>query len=76
MSTKTVDVLEAQNNLAELLSQLVEGTEIIITKGDTPVARLVPIGLKRGRVAGLHPGAAWMSEDFDAPLPDEFWAGV
>jgi hypothetical protein len=25
------------------------------------------------RVAGLHPGAIWASEDFDEPLPDEFW---
>ncbi len=27
------------------------------------------------RVAGLHPGIAWVSEDFDEPLPDEFWLG-
>lgn len=76
MSTKTVDVLEAQNNLAELLSLVGDGTEIILTKGDKPIARLVPIDMKGARVAGLHRGAAWMSEDFDAPLPDEFWAGA
>lgn len=28
------------------------------------------------RVAGLHAGMVWMSEDFDAPLSDEFWLGV
>jgi hypothetical protein len=22
----------------------------------------------------LHAGAAWTSDDFDAPLPDDFWA--
>ncbi len=27
------------------------------------------------RIAGLHPGAITMAEDFDAPLPDEFWLG-
>lgn len=27
------------------------------------------------RVLGLHPGAIWTSEDFDDPLPDEFWLG-
>lgn len=26
------------------------------------------------RVLGLNPGA-WMSDDFDAELPDEFWFG-
>ncbi len=27
------------------------------------------------RVAELHPGAIRISEDFDQPLPDEFWTG-
>ncbi|MEL6526763.1 MAG: DUF2281 domain-containing protein [Chloroflexota bacterium] len=27
------------------------------------------------RVPGLHAGTTWMSDDFDAPLPDEFWLG-
>jgi hypothetical protein len=25
------------------------------------------------RIAGLHAGAIHTSEDFDEPLPDEFW---
>ena len=27
------------------------------------------------RVAGLHSGQIWMSDDFNDPLPDEFWLG-
>ena len=27
------------------------------------------------RTPGLHSGAILATEDFDAPLPDEFWAG-
>jgi hypothetical protein len=27
------------------------------------------------RVAGLHNGSIWISPDFDAPLPDNFWTG-
>ncbi len=27
------------------------------------------------RIPGLHSGKVWMSEDFDDPLPDEFWLG-
>ncbi len=34
-----------------------------------------PIPIKAVRVAGLHAGMAWMSDDFDEPLPDEFWLG-
>ena len=27
------------------------------------------------RIFGLHEGQGWMSEDFNDPLPDEFWVG-
>lgn len=27
------------------------------------------------RILGMHPGAIWTSDDFDDPLPDEFWLG-
>lgn len=27
------------------------------------------------RVAGLHAGMVWISDDFDEPLPDAFWLG-
>jgi hypothetical protein len=27
------------------------------------------------RIMGLHRGMIWMSDDFDDPLPDEFWFG-
>jgi hypothetical protein len=27
------------------------------------------------RIPGLHQGQIWMSEDFNQPLPDEFWLG-
>lgn len=29
----------------------------------------------RPHVAGLDKGAAWMRDDFDAELPDDFWLG-
>lgn len=82
--TKTVDIRDAQAQLPELLSLALKGDEVIILEGDRAVARLVPIaqedqpaeGLKvQERVAGLHRGAIWTSEDFDDPLPDEFWLG-
>jgi hypothetical protein len=27
------------------------------------------------RIAGLGEGTIWISDDFDDPLPDEFWLG-
>ena len=31
--------------------------------------------VKKPRVMDLHKGQFWMSDDFDDPLPDEFWLG-
>jgi antitoxin (DNA-binding transcriptional repressor) of toxin-antitoxin stability system len=74
--TKTVDMEEAKAQLPELVSLALEGNEVIITEGDKPLARLVPVASQgRKRVMGLHRGVAWVSEDFDKPLPDEFWLG-
>ena len=76
MQTKTVDIHEAQTHLVELLSLVATGTEIILTEGSTALARIVPMARATPRVAGLHPGAIWTSEDFDEPLPEEFWTGT
>lgn len=74
MRTKTVELSEAQDQLAELVAQAAAGTEVVLTEGHTPRARLVALeaGSAR-RVPGLHPGSMEASDDFDAPLPDEFW---
>ncbi len=76
MVAKTVYVEQTKTSLEELLSLVREGTEVILTEGDTPLAKLVPIESQPGkRIAGLHAGAWEVSDDFDAPLPDEFWLG-
>lgn len=76
MLTKTVEVCEAQTRLEEVLSWVTTGKEVILTKGDTYIARLVPIEVSaKPRLPGLHAGAIWTSDDFDAPLIDEFWMG-
>jgi prevent-host-death family protein len=74
--TQTVSVDEAQHKLPDLLAQALAGNEVIITEHGTPVARLVPVAqAKKKRVAGLNRGTISTSEDFDAPLPDEYWLG-
>ena len=40
------------------------------------LARLVPLDQPRPRVGNLNPGSISTSDDFDAPLSDEFWAGT
>jgi Protein of unknown function (DUF2281) len=29
--------------------------------------------IQQSRVLGLHAGKGWISDDFNEPLPDEFW---
>jgi antitoxin (DNA-binding transcriptional repressor) of toxin-antitoxin stability system len=77
MMSKIVEVGQSQPTLRELLSLVAAGTEIVLTKNGTPIASFVPIAPSSAvsRVPGLHPGAIWASEDFNEPLPEEFWAG-
>lgn len=77
MTTKSVEIHEAQQHLAELVAQVVAGTEIILLEGQTPRARLVPLTpYVEKRVAGLHAGSMTMHADFDQSLPDDFWIGT
>ena len=70
----TFNVHEAKTNLSELLRRVEAGEEIVIARGDKPVAvlksyRLTEIARKRaagrGCLAGLYP-----------PAPDEVWFGM
>lgn len=75
----TMDINEAQQHLAQLLDLAKEGNDVFISEGSTPVARLTAIAPTspscKPRVAGLHAGAIWVSEDFNQDLPEEFWIG-
>ena len=75
MATKTVELSDAEGRLAELVAQVAAGTEVVLTEGNAPRARLVAAVSGSVRVPGLHPGGIESSDDFDAPLPDEFWTG-
>ena len=72
---KTVNVHEAKTNLSRLLVEVEQGHEIILARNGTPVAKIVPLPEPRKpRVLGKGRGKIWMSDDFDAPLPDDVLA--
>jgi antitoxin (DNA-binding transcriptional repressor) of toxin-antitoxin stability system len=73
MLTKIINIQETQTNINDLLPMVLEGTEIIFTKGTIQLARLAPIIIATTRQAGLHRGTIWVSDDFDEPLPETFW---
>jgi len=68
-----VTIEEAQAKLPELIAKLAPGEEVVITRDEQPVARLVgePRRVRKPR----QPGSAkdkilYMADDFDAPLED------
>lgn len=66
MEIETVDVHNGQVQLSELLSLVAAGTEVILTEGARPLARLVPIDTTSDQpISGLHAnaGAAWTNDD-------------
>ncbi|MBY0232395.1 MAG: type II toxin-antitoxin system prevent-host-death family antitoxin [Gemmataceae bacterium] len=71
---RIIDISELPRRWEEALAAVEAGQEIVLSRKASPVARLVPCA-PRERVLGLHPGAIQPSADFDAPLPEEFWAG-
>ena len=70
MSIVTVE--EAQARLAELIDQLRDGDEVVITRNAKPVARLSVPEEAAGvpRLGTLRGTVTYMAPDFDAPLDD------
>ncbi|MFL6448386.1 MAG: type II toxin-antitoxin system Phd/YefM family antitoxin [Bryobacteraceae bacterium] len=72
MKPCTVTIHEAKTNLSQLLRRASNGEEIIISRGSKPVARLVPIGERKGkRQPGSLKGRLLITPEFFEPLPDD-----
>lgn len=67
---RTVKVHEAKTQFSKLLTDVEGGEEIVVQRGDVPVAKLVPIA-RPSRELGKYKGQVWIAEDFDE-LPPEF----
>lgn len=68
----TVTMHQAKTNLSKLIERASQGEEIIIARGSKPVARLVPIGVEKGkRKPGSWKGKISIGPEFFEPLPDD-----
>ena len=76
MTVTTIEANEVPQRLAELVSLAASGVEVIVTEDGIPRARLAPLAPRPARVPGLHAGLLQPAGDFDALLPDDFWAGT
>ena len=73
---KTVNIHEAKTHLSRLLAEVAAGEEIVIERAGKAIARLVPpAGQRPARALGIDRWRVVISDDFDAPLPDDVLAG-
>ncbi|MFI5098459.1 MAG: type II toxin-antitoxin system Phd/YefM family antitoxin [Candidatus Acidiferrales bacterium] len=71
-----VTIHKAKSTLSRLIKKASAGEEVIIARGDKPVARLVSVGEIRGkRQPGSLKGKLHVGPEFFAPLPPEELAG-
>ncbi len=68
-----VNIADASKHLPELIEAAKSGEEIIITKDEQPVVKLVPVPpvkKRRPAKAGTAKGLITIADDFDEPLVD------
>jgi antitoxin (DNA-binding transcriptional repressor) of toxin-antitoxin stability system len=67
-----VTIHEAKAQLSKLIRRALEGEEIIITKGKSPLVKLtvLPEAHKERRLGGARGVVTYIAEDFDAPLEE------
>ena len=56
----------------EMLAEVIDFAEFLREKERRKEAETKP---KKKRIAGLHQGQGWISDDFNDELGDEFWFG-
>jgi prevent-host-death family protein len=75
----TVTIHNAKTQLSKLLEQVERGEEVIIARGKTPIARLVPYAREQPkRGFGSMKGRASLGPEFWEPLSEEelkLWEG-
>lgn len=67
-----VNMHEAKTHLSRLVERVEAGEEIVVNRAGKPVARLVAVRPATvSRTPGALRGRIRVSDDFDAPLPEE-----
>lgn len=69
-----VDISVAQTQITELLQSALRGEEIIITRDNHPILKLIQVSSQpKRRQRGSAKGQIWMAADFDEPLIERKW---
>lgn len=68
-------VHDAKTNLSKLIADALEGGDVVITRGNVPVVRLVPVVPRGKRHFGAFKGKIAIDTRFDEPLPEDELGG-
>ena len=75
--TKTLSINDVQGPLAGLLALAKDGDEIIIEENGRTLAKIIAARpdreIKQRKFGRGRPEGYFMSDDFDAELPDSVW---
>jgi prevent-host-death family protein len=67
-ASAAVTVSEAKTQLSSLIERVTDGEEIVIRRGQRPVAKIVAYKAEaKPRTPGDLAGKIWMSDDFNEP---------
>ncbi|AFY54703.1 Protein of unknown function (DUF2281) [Rivularia sp. PCC 7116] len=73
MTSQALDITQAL--ITKLQSLSPEQQQTLLDFAEFLAQRHAQPQAAQQRVLGLNQGEIWMSEDFNEPLPDEFWTG-
>lgn len=67
-----INIHDAKTHFSKFINQALKGDEIIIARDGKPLIRLVPyVEETQVRQGGQFRGLMQISDDFDAPLPED-----
>lgn len=67
------NIHEAKTNLSNLIQKVESGEDVVIMRAGKPVARLTPYTKSEPRNLGVFKGKIKIPEDFDEPMPEEWF---
>ncbi|MCM0594211.1 MAG: DUF2281 domain-containing protein [Gloeotrichia echinulata DEX184] len=73
MSSQTLNITETL--IAQLQTLPPEQQQMVVNFVEFLAHKHAQSQPSQQRVLGLNQGEIWISEDFNDPLPDEFWTG-
>ncbi|MEZ5691833.1 MAG: type II toxin-antitoxin system prevent-host-death family antitoxin [Rickettsiales bacterium] len=67
------NIHEAKTNLSAIIQKVEGGEDVVIMRAGKPVARLMPYTQSAPRKLGIFKGEIHIPEDFDEPMPEEWF---